>query len=209
MNDLMLLEKFRENQIKEDFNWLNPPGQFLFGPEHGELILYPDDKTDFWQRTHYGFKRNDGHVLYAEIDGDFVMTTEVSYAPVHQYDQAGLMVYFDQNCWLKTSVEGEIDEPFRLGSVVTNNGYSDWATQDYPEKEVHIGFRIERKGMDFTVYYQRPGDKWIQIRIAHLHLDGPGSAPLKCGLYACSPVQKGFHARFSYLKIESGVHTDS
>ena len=47
---------------------------------------------------------------------------------------------------MKTSMEYEpIDaehpQPFnRLGSVVTNHGFSDWATQDYPLSEVSRNF---------------------------------------------------------------------
>lgn len=71
-----------------------------------------------------------GHALQAEIDSDLEMTTEVRFEPIHQYDQAGLLVRFSPSCWLKTSVEYEPDGPSRLGVVVTNRGYSDSSTQD-------------------------------------------------------------------------------
>ena len=48
--------------------------------------------TDFWQGTHYGFRVDNGHALLAEIGGDFALETRVRTQPVHQYDQAGLMV---------------------------------------------------------------------------------------------------------------------
>ena len=63
--------------------------------------------TDFWQGTHYGFRVDNGHALLAEIGGDFVLETRVRTQPVHQYDQAGLMVRLTPECWLKTSVEHE------------------------------------------------------------------------------------------------------
>jgi regulation of enolase protein 1 (concanavalin A-like superfamily) len=45
----------------------------------------------------------------------------------------GLMVQVSPSCWLKTSVEaGAPGEPSQLGVVVTNGGFSDWSTQDFP-----------------------------------------------------------------------------
>ena len=37
-------------------------------------------------------------------------------------------MYLNSDNWLKGSVEYENDEFQHLSSVVTNNGYSDWAT---------------------------------------------------------------------------------
>jgi regulation of enolase protein 1 (concanavalin A-like superfamily) len=96
------------------------------------------------QKTHYGFGADNGHLLFKELTGDFVMTTQVRFHPVHPYDQAGLMVRVSPSCWLKTSVEYEPDSPSRLGAVVTNHAYSDWSTQDFPASGGVLGLRIHR-----------------------------------------------------------------
>lgn len=41
-------------------------------------------------------------------------------------------MYLDSENWLKASVEYENEDFQHLGSVVTNNGYSDWATTAIP-----------------------------------------------------------------------------
>lgn len=46
----------------------------------------------------------------------------------HRFDQCGIVMYLDSENWLKGSVEYENDQFQHLGSVVTNHGYSDWAT---------------------------------------------------------------------------------
>jgi uncharacterized protein len=46
------------------------------------LRIWPDAETDYWQRTHYGFRVDNGHCLYAATEGPFVMTTCVSFEPV-------------------------------------------------------------------------------------------------------------------------------
>ena len=130
--------------------WHNPPPDW--SPGRDGLVVRTAAGTDFWQGTHYGFRVDNGHLFAAQVEGDFVLETEVVAAPVHQYDQAGLMVRLSERCWLKTSVEAEPGEPSRLGSVVTNAGWSDWSTQDLdPDVARHVAFRVTRRGADYLV----------------------------------------------------------
>lgn len=181
--------------------WANPPPGWTAGP--AGLVVRTAAGTDFWQGTHYGFRVDNGHLLAAGVGGDFVLETAVRAAPVHQYDQAGLMVRLSERCWLKASVEFEPGEPSRLGAVVTNAGWSDWSTQDIePAAGREVAFRITRRGADYTVE-AKPGaaTRWSQIRLARLH-DDDGVRPVTAGLYACSPKGAGFAATFGYLRIE-------
>jgi regulation of enolase protein 1 (concanavalin A-like superfamily) len=167
--------------------------------QDSDLVIEPAAKTDYWQRTHYGFSADNGHFLYAVVKGDFILSTRVRFDPAHQYDQAGLMVRVSPDCWLKTSCEYEPHEDSRLGAVVTNYGYSDWSTQDVPNTTQEIGLRVRRMGDDYVVEH-RAGEGWVQLRMAHLHQSSGG--PVQCGLYACSPIDAGYRAAFAYLKIE-------
>jgi uncharacterized protein len=158
--------------------------------------------TDFWQGTHYGFRVAHCHAPLAEVPGDFVAETRVRASPVHQYDQAGLIVRLSPACWLKTSVEFEPGEPSRLGAVVTNHGWSDWSTQDIdPEAGRDVAFRVSRRGADYLVEAAPAGARWTQLRLARLH-DGAGG-PVRAGLYACSPKAAGFEARFERLTVRA------
>jgi regulation of enolase protein 1 (concanavalin A-like superfamily) len=180
--------------------WHNPPPDW--SPGRDGLVVRTAAGTDFWQGTHYGFRVDNGHLFAAQVEGDFVLETEVVAAPVHQYDQAGLMVRLSERCWLKTSVEAEPGEPSRLGSVVTNAGWSDWSTQDLdPDLARHVAFRVTRRGADYLVEAATvPDGRWSQIRLGRLHEDEGG--PVLAGLYACSPKGEGFAATFKRLRIE-------
>jgi hypothetical protein len=125
----------------------------------------------------------------------------VVFEPVHQYDQAGLMVRLSPACWLKTSIEFEPEPMNRLGVVVTNSGYSDWSTQEVPKSITDFRLRVSRKGGDYTVAACWRGDAWTQLRLAHL-LEDSGRQPVLCGVYACCPKQEGLAATFSELEIE-------
>ncbi len=192
-------ETFASPTLDPWLSWVNPPPEWHPGP--GGLVVRTAAGTDFWQGTHYGFRVDNGHLLASEVEGDFVLETLVRTAPVHQYDQAGLMVRLSERCWLKTSVEFEPGEPSRLGAVVTNAGWSDWSTQDLdPEAGRQVAFRVTRRGADYTVEAAlEPEARWTQIRLARLHEDAGG--PVAAGLYACSPKDAGFAATFRHLRV--------
>ena len=213
MSTLFLHEDFDGLGLDPALRWLHEPPAGHVALARSALVLRTDAPTDYWQKTHYDFVADNGHFLGAEVAQDFVLTTRVRFAPVHQYDQAGLMVRVSSECWLKTSVEFEPDDPARLGAVVTNAGYSDWSTQDFPgssggQQENVVSFRIERAGPDYTVFFSLdPSDgsvgasSWTQIRLARL-LDAPAGTPVQAGLYACSPKGRGYVAEFEFLRIE-------
>ena len=204
MTEHLLDERFDGADLSPILAWYCQPSRWCI--EAGRLVIEPDAKTDYWQRTHYGFSVDNGPFLHAQVDGDFVITTQVHLYPQHQYDQAGLMVRIDAEHWIRTSVEYEIDGPSKLGAVVTHGGYSDWSTQDCPDGVSEISFRVRRTGDDYVVESMlhagaRDADgHWVQIRMAHMH--NVSSGPVLCGLYACCPIDQGFRADYEYLTIE-------
>jgi regulation of enolase protein 1 (concanavalin A-like superfamily) len=198
IGDPWLDESFVAAALDARLVWHAPPPRWETGP-HG-LLVAPATGTDFWQGTHYGFRVDNGHALLAEMPGDGVLETRVRTRPVHQYDQAGLMVRLSPASWLKCSVEFEPGEPSRLGAVVTNAGWSDWSTQDIdPVRGQDVAFRVTRKGANYLVEAAPAGERWSQIRLGRLHDDQGG--PVRAGLYACSPKGAGFEARFERLVV--------
>lgn len=197
---VILDERFHQPSLDPRLRWLNPPPTWTVDSSLPALVVQPAAATDFWQETHYGFRADNGHFLFTEIAGDFAITTKVRFHPVHQYDQAGLMVRAGPLCWIKTSVEHEPHGPDRLGSVVTNHGFSDWSVQDFPRETHEVCLRIRREALDFIVESAPDAHAdWKLMRIAHLHIEH--AAPLTCGLYACSPKGDGFRAEFEFMQI--------
>lgn len=185
--------------------WHCAPPRWQLGPDGLQIGTMAG--TDFWQGTHYGFRVDNGHALLAEIGGDFALETRVRTQPVHQYDQAGLMVRLSPECWLKTSVEHEPGAPSRLGAVITNGGWSDWSTQDLdPALAREMGFRVTRSGADYLVEAMVGHGAWSQIRLGRLHDNRDG--PVQAGLYACSPKGAGLEVRFECLAIWSRSTTN-
>jgi uncharacterized protein len=186
---------FEQQKIPAGFYWFNEPGQFEFD---SGLIITTKPKTDFWQGTHYGFRRDDGHCLLMSLADDFALSTQVGFTPRTQYDQCGLIVRLDAENWIKMSTEYDNESTSRLGSVVTNLGYSDWATQDVDSAIREVWYRISKRGPDFLLENSMNGLDWQQMRIAHLHQP---FVRIEAGLYACSPIGSDFRCCFRWLSI--------
>jgi hypothetical protein len=192
---MYLVEKFLQPAIPKTFHWFNEPAKYRLG---SGLEIFTNEKTDFWQNTFYGFQRDDGHCLLTKQSGDFSLMTHVQFLPHEKYDQCGLMVRGDSEHWIKVSTEYEGEECSRLGSVVTNLGFSDWATQDIPASHKQMWYRVSKNGSDFLLESSYDGQDWTQLRITHLHRP---FEEFEVGVYACSPIGKDFWCRFNLLAI--------
>lgn len=71
----------------------------------------------------------------------------------HRFDRCGVAIYLDSENRIKASIEYENEVFQRPGSVVTNNGYSDWATTDIPASIKEMWYRLSRRKSDFCIEY--------------------------------------------------------
>lgn len=179
--------------------WLHEPPHWSV--EGGTLALRTGRETDFWQTTHYGFRRDDGHFFHGPAEGDFDAEVALRLVPNAKYDQAGLMVRIDAENWLKTSLEFEPDGPSSLGAVVTNLALSDWSIQPVGRFGGALRFRIERRGPDYTVHAAADGATLARIRLARLHADRGGAVLV--GPYACSPTGGGCGVVFEEFRLKA------
>ncbi len=155
--------------------------------------------TDLWQRTYYGFRNDNAPVLQLETDEkyfSFVVKTE--FDSQHRFDQCGIVMYLNSDNWLKASIEYENDEYQRLGSVVTNLGYSDWATSDIPASIKSMWYRLSRRESDYCIECSYDGIHFKQMRICHM---SQGAEAIRFGIYACSPEKSSFKAHFTHMEI--------
>ncbi|MBN2656159.1 MAG: DUF1349 domain-containing protein [Spirochaetales bacterium] len=186
----------KNGKIADRYSWFNEPEYEVAG---NRLKITTSPDTDFWQRTHYGFRRDNGHCLLTAASGDFTLTVRTEFAGNRQYDQCGLMIRLDEENWIKASTEYETADHSRLGSVVTNKGYSDWATVDIYGGVTVMWYRIRKESQDFFLDYSKDGKDWHQLRIAHLH---EAFSELYVGVYACSPMESSFTAFFDNYFLE-------
>ena len=184
--------------------WTRPPRSFSISPE--EIRITTEPGTDLWQRTYYGFQNDNAPVLQMETEETrFSFTVRTDFDSKHRFDQCGVAVYLDSENWLKASIEYENEEYQRLGSVVTNLGYSDWATSDIPASVRSMWYRLSRREADYCIECSTDGVHFQQMRICHLHA---GAGTIRFGVYACSPENSSFEARFSCMALTDCLWAD-
>lgn len=178
--------------------WTRAPKEFVISPERIEIVTEP--RTDLWQRTYYHFRNDSAPVLQmrtAEPFFSFVVKTDFA-ASHHRFDQCGVVLYLDSENWLKGSIEYENERFQHLGSVVTNHGYSDWATTEIPAGVKTMWYRLSRRQDDFCIECSDDGAAFRQMRVCHL-LEGAGE--VRFGVYACSPEDSSFRAVFTHMEL--------
>ena len=179
-------------------HWTREPEKYLITPDKIQIVTQPH--TDLWQRTYYHFRNDSAPVLQMTTDEpffSFVVKTEFADSH-HRFDQCGVVVYLDSENWLKGSIEYENQEFQHLGSVVTNHGWSDWATTQIPAGVKSMWYRLSRREDDFCIECSQDGRVFRQMRVCHLH-EGRGSVSF--GIYACSPEDSSFTAVFSQMEL--------
>lgn len=183
--------------IKNKPVWIREPKQAIITETSVEIITEP--KTDLWQRTYYGFQNDNAPVLQIDISETyFSFVVKTHFESKCRFDQCGIAMYLDSDNWLKASIEYENTEYQRLGSVVTNHGYSDWATTDISADIKEMWYRFSRRESDYCIECSTDGVNFKQMRICHMW---EGSGQIKVGIYACSPEQSSFKATFTDMQI--------
>lgn len=183
--------------LKEELFWIREPKKTLINDE--KIEIYTEPNTDLWQRTYYGFRNDNAPVLQTKTkDKYFSFIVKTVFESKRRFDQCGVAIYIDSENWFKASIEYENEDYQRLGSVVTNNGYSDWATQDISASIKEMYYRLSRRESDFLIEYSEDGKTFKQMRIFHLF---KGNDEISFGIYACSPEASSFRAVFSDMHI--------
>jgi len=164
------------------------------------IVITTAPHTDRCQRTYYHFQNHNVYVLQMKTrEKFFSFVVKTDFTQSHQrFDQCGIVMYLDSENWLKGSVEYENDEFQHLGSVATNNGYSDWATTAIPADVKTMWYRFSRREDDYCIECSTNGIDFSQMRICHMYA---AAEEISFGIYACSPEESSFTAVFSDMKI--------
>ena len=181
----------------KNLKWTREPESYSINEDKIEIITEPH--TDLWQRTYYHFRNDNAPVLQIETSEkyfSFIVKTE--FESKHRFDQCGIVIYLDSDNWLKASIEYENDIFQHLGSVVTNNGYSDWATTEIGASIKSMWYRLSRREDDYCIECSEDGIHFKQMRICHMV---KGDRVIKFGVYACSPENSSFKATFTNFEI--------
>lgn len=183
-----------ENNIKE----------YKYYKNNNKIILSPLNNTDYWCNTYYEpiYLQNNAPIItfpivesIASFETQMIIHTNGN----SQFNQGGVMVYIDDNTWIKTGIEFVDKEPYI--SVVVTNKFSDWSTSLINDKiiiqkykktnKLLIYLRIQKINLDFVIEYKTENDKNYKfIRICHLNIDNDKINNVLFGLYAAAPKKE-------------------
>eukprot|EP00929_Paragymnodinium_shiwhaense_P047258 TRINITY_DN23968_c0_g1_i5.p1 TRINITY_DN23968_c0_g1~~TRINITY_DN23968_c0_g1_i5.p1 ORF type:complete len:252 (-),score=28.52 TRINITY_DN23968_c0_g1_i5:264-1019(-) len=134
----MLITSFADERFTWNCSPSQQPPQHHIDPESkGAVItITPTPGLDYWSKTFYDplLIKHDAPCLLAPVPADMeaTLTTAFTLTPKAQFDQSGIMVFVDESTWVKAGIEFTDGSP-RLSCVVTNQGFSDWSTQEMPK----------------------------------------------------------------------------
>jgi hypothetical protein len=180
-----------------NLRWTRQPKEFKISRDKIEITTQPD--TDLWQRTYYHFRNDNAPLLQMSTkDKYFSFVVKTEFESKHRFDQCGVCMYLDSENWLKASIEYENADYQHLGSVVTNHGYSDWATTKIKANVKSMWYRLSRREDDFCIECSEDGITFSQMRVCHMC---EAKEEVSFGIYACSPENSSFKATFTHIKI--------
>lgn len=182
---------------KEAWLWTRKPQDYAISDDQIDIITAPH--TDLWQRTYYHFCNDNAPVLQMKTrDKFFSFVVKTTFESKVRFDQCGIVMYLDGQNWLKASIEYENERFSHLGSVVTNQGYSDWATTEIDASTSAMWYRLSRREDDFCIECSTDGQIFKQMRICHME---KAKGDITFGIYACSPEDSSFKATFTNMEL--------
>jgi len=176
--------------------WLNAPAEVeVIG---NEILVTAIAESDFWRNTSYGFVHNSAHALL--IDFPNKSAVEVSFILDFDqlWDQAGLLIYADEERWTKAGIE-YADGALQIGAVVTNIN-SDWSTAPIDQwRGYEVSFRASREGNAVTVRAkcEALGAPWQLVRLFPIE----ENLNWKAGPHLAAPSREGLKVRFTRFTV--------
>lgn len=181
----------------KNLKWIRAPKRYAISNDIIEIITEPC--TDLWQRTYYHFRNDNAPVLQMKTSEKyFSFVVKTTFESKHRFDQCGIVMYLDSDNWLKASIEYGNEKFQYLGSVVTNHGYSDWATVEIDSSIKSMWYRFSRREDDYCIECSIDGINYKQMRICHMF---NGNEEIQFGIYACSPENSSFKAIFTNMSL--------
>lgn len=181
--------------------WRNPPPFF----EHrgATLVVRTGKDGDYWNNTFYGFRHLSGHFYGAPVGGDFSL--ELAFRATYQrlYDQAGAMVFVDDDNWLKCGCEFT-DGALHFSVVVTRDDQSDWSMMPLAaDPMAPVTLRLTRHAETLRVQIL-DGATWRLVRLCYLRM----SDTVEAGPMTCSPLGEGLETTFSRIAFGEPISRD-
>ena len=168
------------------------------------LVVRTGREQDYWNNTFYGFRHLDGHFLATEVTGDFSLELTFTADYRRLYDQAGAMLWVDENNWLKCGTEFT-DGALHFSVVCTRDDQSDWSVMrlDGPTG-APVTLRLTRHAEALRIQIRDSDGTWRLVRLCYLRMP----AMVEAGPMTCSPTGEGLETVFERVQFLEPISRD-
>lgn len=193
MQKNLLADITKENLGK--FEWFNEPKSFEI--ENGKLKIVAGKDTDFFNNPEDNKKTSTAPLFFQEIEGDFVTKALVRPDFSSMWNAVALMVYIDNDNWLKFAFENSDATGRSIVSVVTKN-VSDDANGVILNNQDQIWLKLVRKNNIYSMLWSKNGEDFKMARLSSMQK----SDTVKIGIEVQSPVGESATHEIDYFEIE-------
>ncbi len=187
---------FAVSRLGPVWSWIDPKADSLYdlAANPGFLRLSVAGRNhDLNQHTAYNAPR-----LLQSAGGDFSIETKLSCEPRNRLQGAGLLIWQDDNNFLKLTIQYS-DNGLEVNlSGETADVLRDYASEAYEGGEVWL--RLERRQTVVSAYYSADGREWTPLA----QVEFAANANVSAGLILLNEYQdRGLTADFDYFRIHS------
>lgn len=173
------------------FHWRNSPSDWSV--KEGVLNIRSTAKSDWYIAPTGEDASSSSPLLLFPATKDFWFSAKVTVNFQSQWDAGALIVYADEQNWIKFAFEESVEKKASIVSVVTR-GLSDDNTGAAIEGN-SVYMKVSKTGQAIFLYFSSDGKKWQLTRALNL---GP-ERRLQFGFSAQSPTGNGSTVTFSEI----------
>lgn len=178
------------------FKWLNAPQSFEI--YNGMMKVVAEEGTDFFNNPVDGKKTSTAHFFHQDFEGDFIAKALVRPDFAAMWNAVALMVYIDDDNWIKFAFENSDATGKSVVSVVTKE-VSDDANGPILNYQDQLWLKLIRKDNSYAMFWSIDGDDFKMARLCTL----PPNDIVKIGVEFQSPVGQSATHELKYLDVES------
>lgn len=178
----------------QSFQWRNNPSDWKV--KDGALTICAGPRTNWYASPAEGKTWVSSPLLLLPAPKDFWLSAKLTVDFKSQWDAGALVLYADEENWVKFALENTAEKKPAIVSVVTH-GLSDDVTGAMIEGN-SVYLEISKSGPAVFLYFSTDGKKWQLARVFNL---GP-DRPWRFGFSAQSPVGEGERTTFSEIRYK-------
>ena len=181
------------------FQWDNEPERYEI--TDNRITMSAKQDTNLFNSMGSSYKCNNFPYYYTEYEGDFLIRCKVSVNFANLYDLGSIVVYGDEDRWIKLAYENSDTGHPAIVSIVTNITSDDCNGE---KVEGSVWLQIMRKDNVFALHYSKDKVAWSLVRIFRLEL----AHKVKVGVSAQCPIGKSCNVRFEGLEVIENPYED-